>query len=96
MASGTRGWENDCNMGNTQCQLSPIRARPRGGGEGQEHSKKEKKEGQGLMDALSFLVLSFAKIPDVVPIPSLALRRRPQRILHLPLNRRRMKRPKVL
>jgi hypothetical protein len=58
--------------------------------------KERKKEGQGLMDAPSFLALSFAKIPDVIPIPSLALRRHPQRILHLPLNRRRMKRPKVL
>ena len=63
--------------------------------EGEEH---EERESSGAGDAPSFLALPFASviILNLGPIPPLALRRHPQRVLHLPLYRRRLQRPEVL
>jgi hypothetical protein len=59
---------------------------------GKECTKSKKKK---TGDAPSFLVIPFASILNLGPIPPLALRRRPQRVLHLPLHRRGMQRPEV-
>ena len=65
------------------------------GGGGGKRAKSEK-SWSGGPDAPSFLALPFASVLNLGPIPPLALRRSPQRVLYLPLHCRRMQHPDVL
>ena len=91
MASGIRGWESGC--------ITKERKKEKKNTPPPEISSALDRMWLGKKrDAPSFLALPFASVMilNLGPIPPLALRRNPQRVLHLPLHRRRLQRPEVL